>query len=137
MSKKALWTTMKGGLKPNGKPKQERRKRILGISKRMAWKRGVYLKQRKAFLKANPCCHACWAIMRQLSKEPDRKSLMLKLKWTAHPTTDIHHIRGRGKWMLDENYWVAVCRKAHDFIHDKPEIAREAGLLAKRGDWMK
>lgn len=45
-------------------------------------------------------------------------------------TSDVHHTKKRGRYLLDVSTWRAVCRKCHNWIHDNPAKARELGLLA-------
>ena len=44
----------------------------------------------------------------------------------------VHHIRGRGKYLLDERYWLAVCFECHEWIHAHPREAKERGWLMSR-----
>ncbi len=44
-------------------------------------------------------------------------------------STDVHHVKGRGKFYLDESTWMAVSRESHRWIHNHPKEARELGLL--------
>lgn len=131
---KALWTKLRGGLKPRTLKKRTPKKvkkvtRIKSRSKVMRGKMAYYNIRKRVFLEAHPQCEACHRLLGEItSSYPFRK----------HPAADIHHIRGRaGKLLLDERYWIGVCRNAHNFIHDNPEIARKAGLLAQRGEWGK
>jgi len=56
--------------------------------------------------------------------------VMSKLKGTTVLTTDVHHINGReNEMLLDQEFWLAVSREGHDWIHAHPEIAREEGWL--------
>lgn len=69
-----------------------------------------YTKLRRNFLKACPVCEVC-----QKGKS-----------W------DIHHKAGRiGKRLLDQFYWLAVCRTCHDLIHSNPAWAREQGFIVR------
>ncbi len=43
---------------------------------------------------------------------------------------DLHHAKRRGKHYLDASSYMALSRSCHQFTHDNPKIAREAGLLA-------
>jgi len=46
------------------------------------------------------------------------------------PTTDIHHTNGRENDRLtDQEYWLAVSREGHDYIHANMDIAREQGWI--------
>ena len=57
------------------------------------------------------------------------------------PAADVHHSRGRlGDLLMDERYWVPVCRVCHDWIHSNMDAARDLvwegrPLLCARGDW--
>lgn len=46
--------------------------------------------------------------------------------------TDIHHTRGRGKYLLDTKTWLAVCRHCHKKITDYSAWAIENGYSYKR-----
>jgi hypothetical protein len=51
-------------------------------------------------------------------------------------THDCHHQRGRILGLLlDERYWLPVCRAHHDLAKDKPTDARALGLLPPVGQW--
>jgi len=43
-------------------------------------------------------------------------------------STDVHHIKGRGKWLLIVAKWMAVCRHCHDWIEANPIEATEMGF---------
>jgi len=44
--------------------------------------------------------------------------------------TEIHHTNGReNERLLDREYWLAVSREGHIWIHEHPEEARENGWL--------
>lgn len=52
------------------------------------------------------------------------------MKYPRH-ATDIHHRKGRvGGWLNATETWLAVCREAHNWIHNHPKEARQLGLLA-------
>jgi hypothetical protein len=45
-------------------------------------------------------------------------------------TTEVHHTNGReNNRLLDRNYWLAVSREGHQWIHNNPKKAREQGWL--------
>lgn len=70
-----------------------------------------YMASREKFLGANPLCGSC-------GKAPSR---------------DIHHARGRaGSLLLDQSYWIAVCRPCHDWIGRNPKEAVKLGLSSSR-----
>ena len=79
-----------------------------------------YRQKRIDFLVANPYC--AWGL-KQVPKQFIR-------------STDIHHTRGRaGRLLLNEKFWLAVSRKAHEWIHLNQNEARALGLLCRRGEW--
>lgn len=48
---------------------------------------------------------------------------------------DIHHTRGKhGKFLFDVRYFLGVCRRHHDWIHQNVGEARKMGLI---GPWMR
>lgn len=44
-------------------------------------------------------------------------------------TSDVHHTKGRGRFYMDVDTWLSVCRSCHDKIHKEPKWAREKGYL--------
>lgn len=47
-------------------------------------------------------------------------------------TTELHHKAGRvGRLLLDSEYWLAVSRKGHEFIHQNPKFSYSKGWLIK------
>jgi hypothetical protein len=82
--------------------------------KKMSEKREKEIKEygvlRKIFLSQNPSC---------------------QVESCDHTATDVHHVKGRGKYYLDVSTFMAVCRPCHDKIHfESPKWAREKGYLA-------
>lgn len=77
----------------------------------------LYTKKRKAFmeLEENKYCFAAKLLFNEV-----------------HLCTEVHHKAGRkGKLLNYVPYWLAVCRKAHDWIHDNPTKSYELGLLIR------
>lgn len=75
----------------------------------------LYSKQRKLFLTTHSMCKAA-------------------LPGVCNgPACDIHHMKGRiGNLLLDETYWLPVCRACHYWIEMRPEAAKELGLSINR-----
>ena len=71
---------------------------------------------RKNFLATRPLCEVCTKV------KMDRRN----------QSTDVHHKKGRGKYYLDEDTWLATCRQCHDEIHKNPIWARKMGYLEDR-----
>ena len=68
-----------------------------------------YSKIRRDFLADKEICHA-------------------KLHCCTLKTTDVHHMKGRGKYLLDTNTWLSVCRSCHNWIEVHPEESKELGF---------
>ncbi len=51
-------------------------------------------------------------------------------KWcNAAEATDVHHVAGRGRNLLEGDTWLALCRNCHSRVHDNPKLARAMGFL--------
>ena len=83
------------------------------VSKKMSKINSEYSKLRREFLLEHPVCHA----------SIDRCSVK---------ATEVHHKRGRGKYHLDVNTWLPVCRNCHTYIELNPEDAIELGFSDSR-----
>jgi hypothetical protein len=71
-----------------------------------------YSKLRKVFLMKNPRC---------LTLGPNGPC--------NAPTTDVHHRKLRGRYLLVEETWFACCHSCHDRIHQNPRWARAMNYL--------
>lgn len=85
---------------------------------RVSAKRAIQLKEyaklRRRFLKQNPTCQVC-------GKKPSR---------------DIHHRKGRSNQLLNATeYWTAICRTCHDYLHLNPKQAQALNLIEPKGSW--
>jgi len=85
------------------------RQKIKSMSNKMKRTELAYRTVRKAFLACNPVC----------------KASLVKCTVKA---TDVHHMKGRGKYHLDTTTWLAVCRPCHMFIEENPDLANEFGF---------
>ena len=105
-------------------------------SKRAAQNR-EYAKRRKAFLESHPWCEV-WL------KEHDVETADVMadgrawkegwggITWVvgiAPRSTEIHHMKGRGKYLLDESTWLAVGRENHERIEKNKKWAESMGFL--------
>ena len=94
----------------------------------------IYAEKRKAFLTAHPWCMGTMKIWGVTEDDVDmetghvygRGDILLKLP----RATDVHHVKKRGKYYLDESSWMAVSRTVHTAVHERPGWARREGLLA-------
>ena len=72
-----------------------------------------YSKLRLAFLYANSMCQA-------------------HLPNCGVQATDVHHSKGRGKYYLATNTWVALCRSCHQWLELHPKEAKALGFSQDR-----
>ena len=78
-------------------------------SNKMARLNNEYSKLRKEWLPNYPMCQA-------------------KINKCTLKSTDVHHKKGRGKYLLDTNTWLSVCRNCHTWIELNPEDSKELGF---------
>lgn len=89
--------------------------RIPQISQKRLDENAAYRVERDKFM-SDPANKWC-PVMLYLSNEKVR-------------TKDLHHMNGRtGKRLLDSDYWLAVSREGHNWIHEHPAEARKKGWL--------
>lgn len=89
-------------LRTDLKEKKAPRKRIKPISESLSLKLKEYRIVRDIFMKDNPNCECC-----------------------GMPSQDLHHKKGRGKNLSELKYFMSVCRKCHNYIHENPKRSRE------------
>jgi len=82
-------------------------------SKKLQKEEREYKKLRFKFLSDKSVCHA-------------------KIHECSLRATEIHHKKGRGKYLLDITTWLPVCRNCHNWIENNPEDSYELGLSQKR-----
>lgn len=97
------------------KPKPKKKaKAIRKTSRKMATLKREYMKLRAEFLKERPWCEYFLHFGEK------------------RPSTECHHRKGRGKFMLDVSTWMAVCSQAHQEIHFDPENSYKMGWMLPR-----
>lgn len=72
-----------------------------------------YLKDRKEWMKKNKYCVA-------------------KFEGCTKMSSDLHHAKGRGEYLLDQTTWRALCRNCHQRAEENPELAKSLGLSESR-----
>lgn len=92
--------------------------------------RKLYRRLRRKFLRERRWCEV--GLCRELllaggGVKPEE----VRADWVARATS-VHHVRGRGRFLLDTKTWLAVCEPCHRYIHDHPAWARERGYLQGR-----
>ena len=75
--------------------------------------KSAYTKLRKEFFKDKSVCKA-------------------KIHNCTLRATDIHHMKGRGQYLLDTSTWLPVCRSCHNWIENNPEDSYDLGFSLKR-----
>lgn len=83
-----------------------KRTRIRRVSSRLSKELKRYYVLRDEFLKEKKVCEICGKM-----------------------ATEVHHRKGRGKYLNDVSTWMAVERECHDVIHSSPRFARQMGWL--------
>jgi len=104
------------GLRTDKKPKglkrteMKRGERLKPVSEKLKKERKIYSRLRKQFLLENPRCAV--------------------FPWLK--ATEVHHKRGRGKYLNDVSTWLAVSHEGHRKIEENPEWAKEMGYSLPR-----
>ena len=112
---KGCWST-----RVSKKPKPiKRNKTIRSRSPKRAKQEREYSKEAKAYKELHPFCQAT-----------------LPNICTNH-TSDVHHKAGRiGALLLNQKYWMPVCRPCHNWIEEHAKKARALGFrLSKTDDY--
>lgn len=113
------------------------RKPIRRVSKKRVSINREYDKLRNKYLEDHPYCEY-WLTERGLSKYdvdiftgkvyPGNEHSMV----FAEPSVEIHHRKGRGKFLLDTSTWMAVSRTGHEMIHKFPKLSYQLGYMLPR-----
>jgi hypothetical protein len=90
-------------------PKPKPKKPINPKSKKQKALDSAYTVLRKPFMEKHPMCQAA-------------------LSGCQDASCDVHHKKGRGKWLLVVDTWMAVCRPCHTWIEEHPIEATEMGF---------
>lgn len=107
-------------LKASGKPLARRtpikqsNKPIRQVSKKRQAQLDEYSKKRDEFIKQHPTCRA-------------------GLKRCTEVADDVHHMKGKeNDLLLDERYWLPICRSCHIIITAQSRMAIDTGLSVSR-----
>src|SRR5688572_137301 len=107
------WKT-KAAAKPQT-PRQPR-STLRAESKKRASEKRLYFKESAIWLN-EPAHRAC--------------GICLVLGETPKASTEVHHYRGRrGRLLRDQRFWIPSCRSHRSTPHDRPNWAREVGILS-------
>lgn len=104
----------------------KRKKRLSPVSKKRSSALKEYYKLRKEFLERNSICQVWIA--------ENIHVIFENQNWLdlAPRSTEIHHRKGRGKYLNEVKFWLAVCRESHDRIHKDPAWAYQRGYLLRK-----
>ncbi len=83
----------------------------------------IYRVKRRKFLKAHPRC--------EVRVRPDKS---IAPRNSTYPlcgrrSTQVHHVRRRGRFYLDEKFWLATERYHHDWINNNGKEAERLGYV--------
>ncbi len=87
-----------------------RKNSLRRVSRKRRGEMDEYHTKRKVFLEAYPVCGVC----------------------RHAQATQVHHKKGRGKFYLRVDSWLATCGACHEAIHKYPKWARNEGLIQDR-----
>lgn len=95
----------------------------------------IYSALRKKFLSDHADCQ--WWLMEHDLDESDVMCGIVVADCKFHgmvvpKSEDIHHMKHRGKYLLDTSTWMAVSRRGHDAIHADPKTSYEKGYMLNR-----
>lgn len=125
---KLEWVLDEKGRRKDIRKKPMKRSRLKPVSDKRKKENAAYSKRVKEWKLENPWCKACDKISGYLNEDAEVLWFVVR-----HPTKDCHHMAGKeGKLLLDETWWLPVCRWSHDWIGAHSNAARELGLLAPK-----
>lgn len=113
--------------KPKKKPKPIRK-----VAKKRVKLNSEYSKLRKNFLNSHPFCQ--WFIL-ELGHSWEYamgEFNYLRDSGIYPESTEIHHRKGRGKFLLDTSTWMAVGPEGHRRIHATPEESYAKSYMLPR-----
>jgi hypothetical protein len=93
------------------KPQKKSVVPINKVSEKLSKELVEYRKVRDQYMKSTPVC---------------------EVRGCPHPPTDLHHRKGRGKYLCVVEYFMAVCRAHHNYIEMYPIWAKENGYSVDR-----
>jgi hypothetical protein len=105
------WSELQDKRREERRPKSiKKQPKIKHRSTKGAKEDKIYLELNRKYLKEHPICECC-----QVAK-----------------STEVHHRKGRGIWLLIVKYFMAICRACHREIENNPEWAKANGYSLSR-----
>lgn len=62
----------------------------------------------------------------------DNPTCAVRISGCTGSSEDVHHRKGRNKYLLEVSTWISVCRNCHIYIENHPEEAKEKGWSESR-----
>jgi hypothetical protein len=87
--------------------------KIKKVSEKLSKELNIYNGKRIIFLAENTNCFA-------------------KFNGCFGEATDVHHSRGRGRYLNDTSTWLPLCRSCHNYIETHPKEAKGKGYSKNR-----
>lgn len=115
----------------------KRRKPIRRVSLKRGKVNRQYMKLREEYLSEHPYCQ-WWlskhGITEEVAKKCNGNVVSMTEGYAAYVprATEIHHMKGRGRYLLDTVTWLAVSQSGHRYIHDHPKESYERGWMLNR-----
>lgn len=72
------------------------------------------------------------SLRRLYFSKPEHQFCKARLLSCSVDATEIHHMKGRGPWLMAMETWLPVCRACHVYIENNPEEARVLGFSKSR-----
>lgn len=94
--------------------------KIKKVSKKLSSEEKIYRVLRKDFLIDNPICQC---------GRKDKDGVIC-----SRPAVEVHHKKGRGKYLNVVKFFLAVARVCHNWIEAHPKEAKALGLSLNRVD---
>lgn len=110
-----------------------RKTKLRRVSKKRVKVNREYMRLRDEFLKAHPICQ--WWLLEAFKSTDIENCEFIYFNQNGMggpPSTEIHHKKGRGRYLLDASTWMAVSEAGHKWIHANPKISYEKGYMLPR-----
>jgi hypothetical protein len=112
-------------------PLRRGKKRLPRFSRLGKLKHDIYTAQRRDFLSEHKFCGV--RIMDSDGTIAERGHI-----WSGgmshrckRRATQVHHMRGRGKWYLDTRYWFPICASHHAWVTNNGKAAERLGYVER------
>lgn len=116
--------------------KKKAKKPIRKVSKKRGPLNAQYMRLRADFLKTHPYCQ--WFLTEIGNRQENVRADGMAIdnnenRFVMCPlSTEIHHRKGRGKYLLDTLTWMAVSNEGHKAIHADPKTSYAKGYMLPR-----